>query len=58
MLSENTHTHTPVESDGCHGVNAGKYGSNGEEVVESAVNQTKVPLVVNGVDKVDDGVER
>lgn len=51
-------THAPVESDGRHGVNAGKYGCDGEEVVEAAVPRTKVPLVVNGVGEVDHGVER
>lgn len=58
MPAEKSHTHTPVESYGRHGVNAGKYGCNGEEVVEAAVNQTKVPLVVNGVGEVDHRVER
>lgn len=51
------HTHTPVQSDGRHGVDAGEYGCDGEEVVEAAVNQTEVPLVVNRVGKVDHRVE-
>lgn len=29
--------YTPVEGDGRHGVNAGKYGCDGEKVVEAAV---------------------
>lgn len=51
-------TYTPVEGDGRHGVNAGKYGCDGEKVVEAAVAWTKVPLVVNGIGEVDHGVER
>lgn len=50
--------HTPVEGDGRHGVNAGKYGCDGEKVVEAAVARAEVPLVVNGVGEVDDRVER
>lgn len=51
-------TYTPVEGDGHHGVNAGKYGCDGEKVVEAAVAWAEVPLVVNGIGEVDHGVER
>lgn len=53
-----SYTYTPVKSYGRHGINAGKYGCNGEEVVEAAVYRTKVPLVVNRVGEVDHCVER
>ena len=51
-------SYSPVQSYGCHWVNAGEYGCDGEEIVEAAVNQTKVPVVVDGIGKVDHRVER
>lgn len=47
----------PVQGDGSHGVDAGKNGRDGEEVVEAAVNQSEVPLIVHRVGKVDHRVE-
>ena len=47
----------PVQSDGSHWVDAGKHRCDGEEVVEAAVDQSEVPLVVHGVGEVDDRVE-
>lgn len=48
---------SPVHGDRCHGVDAGEDCSDGEEVVEAAVSFPKVPLVVQGIDEVDEGVE-
>lgn len=47
----------PVQSDGGHRVDAGKHGRDGKEVVEAAVDQSEVPLVVHGVREVDHRVE-
>lgn len=48
---------SPVQGDGCHGVDAGKDGSDGEEVVKLAVEQPIVPFVVDGVSEVHHCVE-
>ncbi|KAG7222155.1 hypothetical protein INR49_016727 [Caranx melampygus] len=47
----------PVQSDGSHGVDAGKHSRDRKEVVETAVDQSEVPLIVHGVGEVDDRVE-
>lgn len=47
----------PVQGDGSHGVDAGKHSRDRKEVVEAAVDQSEVPLVVHGVCEVDDRVE-
>ena len=51
------HRSSPVQSDGSHRVDAGEHSRDGKEVVEAAVDQSEVPLVVHGVDEVDHRVE-
>lgn len=48
----------PVDRNGGHRVDAGKHSGDREEVVEFAVDLTKVPLSVSRVDEVDERVER
>lgn len=48
---------SPVHGNRRHGVDAGEDSCDGEEVVEAAVSLPKVPLAVQRVDEVDEGVE-
>lgn len=47
----------PVQGDCSHGVDAGEDSCDGKEVVEAAVDQSEVPLVVHRVREVDHRVE-
>lgn len=47
----------PVERNRGHWVYRSEDGGYGEEVVESAVIESEIPLIVHGVDKVYNGVE-
>jgi len=46
----------PVHGDGSHRVYWWKHGSDGEEVLKSAVTQAKIPVVVKRIDKVKKSV--
>lgn len=48
---------SPVYSNRCHGVDAGEDSCDGEEVVETAVSLSKIPLAVQCIDEVDEGIE-
>lgn len=48
----------PVDGNGSHGVDTGEHGCDREEVVEPAVDSSKVPLSMSRVDEVDKRVER
>lgn len=48
---------SPVHSYRCHGVDAGEDSCDWEEVVEATVSLSKVPLAVQRVDEVDEGIE-
>lgn len=47
----------PVDCNSCHGINAGKHGGDGKEVVELAVDLSKVPLSVRGVNEIDQRIK-
>lgn len=48
---------SPVHRYRSHRVYTSEDSSDGEEVVKAAVHQPEVPLVVHGIDEVDNGVE-
>lgn len=48
---------SPVEGHSRHGVDTGKDSRNGEEVVELAVEQTVVPLIMDSVGEVHHCIE-
>lgn len=48
----------PVERNSGHWIYRGEDSGYGEEVVESAVIESEIPLIVHGIDKVYNGVER
>lgn len=50
-------TDSPVEGHSSHGVDAGEDGSNGKEVVELAVEEPVVPLIVDRVGEVHHCIE-
>lgn len=47
----------PLCSHGCHGVNAHKHCRDGEPVLKPAEFLPKIPDIVTGIDKIEDGVE-
>lgn len=47
----------PLCSHGCHGVNAHKHCGDGEPVLKPAEFLAKIPDVVTGINKIEDGVE-
>lgn len=47
----------PLCGHGCHGVNAHEHRGDGEPVLKPAELLTKVPDVVAGVNKIEDGIE-
>lgn len=47
----------PLCSHGCHGVNAHKHCGDGEPVLKPAEFLAKIPDVVTGVNKIEDGIE-
>lgn len=47
----------PLCSHGCHGVNAHEHRGDGEPVLKPAEFLTKIPDIVTGIDKIEDGVE-
>lgn len=48
---------SPVHSDSSHRINAREDGSDGDKVLKFAVAQTKVPVVVQRVNEIEDGVK-
>lgn len=49
---------SPIQGHGCHGVDTGKHSRDREEVVELAVEQAVVPLVVDSIGEIHHCVER
>ena len=48
---------SPVHRNGCHRVDAGEHRCDGKEVLEATVVGAEVPLAVQRIDEVDQGVE-